>query len=214
MTEKEITIMEKFARVNALMHRMHHHMHMEDGVFTNVHRGQGRVLAILQMKPNMSQKDLGYLLDMRAQSLSELLLKLERNGYIKRTESEEDRRSMNISLTPEGEEAASKSGESSKEEFFSFLVHEEREVLSELLDKIITNLQEKTGGMDERRGGCGHHHGPHGHPFGPGHGPFGHGRRGGFGRHGRGGPHAHNFGPHSHEEMHEHFKEEEQEQED
>ena len=45
-------------------------------------RGQGRVLAILKMQPEISQKELLYLLDMRPQSLGELLSKLEKTDTL------------------------------------------------------------------------------------------------------------------------------------
>ena len=54
------------------------------------HRGQGRVLAILAENPEISQKKLSFLLDMRNQSLSELLAKLEKAGLITRVPSEEE----------------------------------------------------------------------------------------------------------------------------
>ncbi|WP_428897762.1 DNA-binding transcriptional regulator [Parelusimicrobium proximum] len=175
MTEKEFTLMEKFTRVLMLMHRAHHHNHMhQDGAFSNIHRGQGRVLALLKMKPNISQKELGYLLDLRAQSLSELLAKLEKNGFIQRAESEEDKRAMNISLTPKGEEAASKGEESGREDLFFFLTEKDKETLSAVLDKIIEGFKERTTEgeeYDRPRHHFSHFHGAHG-PFGRG------GRRG------------------------------------
>ncbi|MGB2578606.1 DNA-binding MarR family transcriptional regulator [Elusimicrobium simillimum] len=157
MTEREISLMEKFVRAGALMHRMHHHMHhMAGGPFANAHRGQGRVLALLKIQPNISQKDLAYLLDLRAQSLSELLAKLEKNGLVQRSASETDRRSMNISLTPAGEEAALQGEETSKEDFFSFLSDEEKTNLSNMLDKIIEGFGDRIS-EGEEHGGHRHH---------------------------------------------------------
>lgn len=47
-------------------------------------RGQGRVLKALALVPEISQKDLMVLLDMRQQSLAELLAKLEAKGLVER----------------------------------------------------------------------------------------------------------------------------------
>ena len=72
-------------RLEGLLHR-----HMAVGrqrTFMNPHRGQGRVLSILKLKPEITQKELTYLLDMSKQALGELLKKLENCGYITRTPS-------------------------------------------------------------------------------------------------------------------------------
>ncbi|MDR1124336.1 MAG: MarR family transcriptional regulator [Elusimicrobiota bacterium] len=146
MTEKSINLMEKLFRVVGLMHRLHHHSQMEHGPFASPHRGQGRVLAILKMQPEISQKDLGYLLDMRAQSLGELLAKLEKNGFITRAQSEEDQRVMNIKLTEKGAQAAAGAAEQDEEEgFFSTITRDEEKTLGAILDKVIKELESKTG---------------------------------------------------------------------
>ena len=90
----------QFMRVNELLVR---YWHSHRGI--NQHKGQGRILAILKMQPEIGQKELGYLLDMSKQSLAELLNKLEKNEYITRTQSEKDRRSFDIKLTNKGREA-------------------------------------------------------------------------------------------------------------
>ncbi len=46
----------------------------------NPYKGQGRVLALLKMQPEIMQKELGYLLDISTQALAELLNKLEKKG--------------------------------------------------------------------------------------------------------------------------------------
>ncbi|MCO5382366.1 MAG: ATP-binding cassette domain-containing protein [Methanosarcina barkeri] len=95
-------ILEQFIRLQGLLHRYHTQHFMEFGPLGNSHRGQGRMLSILKLKPEISQKELTYLLDMSKQGLAELLNKLEKKGYIKREPVEEDRRSFNIKLTEEG----------------------------------------------------------------------------------------------------------------
>jgi DNA-binding MarR family transcriptional regulator len=82
----------RFARLEMLMRRSHMHKFRSHGPFGNPHGGQGRVMAILKMQPEIGQKELGYLLDMSKQSLAELLGKLEKSGYITRTQSEQDHR--------------------------------------------------------------------------------------------------------------------------
>ena len=67
-------------------------------------QGQGRILSALRRKHNVSQKDLGTSLDIRPQSLGELLQKLEANDYIKRYRSPTDKRALIVELTEKGEE--------------------------------------------------------------------------------------------------------------
>src|SRR5471030_1811846 len=102
MNEDKIDLIEEFVRVQWLFHRYHQQNHTHHGPMGDPTRGQGRVLTILKMQPEISQKDLSYLLDMRPQSLGEILSKFEKSGYITRTPSETDRRVMNIKLTKNG----------------------------------------------------------------------------------------------------------------
>lgn len=50
----------------------------------------------------MSQQRLANILEIRATSLSEVLAKLEHKGYILREPSSTDKRTYDVSLTPEG----------------------------------------------------------------------------------------------------------------
>ncbi len=146
MEEKNFDLIMQLTRVEWLLHRYHQQNHMHFGPMGDPHKGQGRVLAILKMKPEISQKELLDLLDMRPQSLGELLSKLEKNGYITRTPSETDRRVLNIKLTKEGTEATQ-----SVEQGFSFdnlfecLNKEEQENLSSYLNRIIETLEAQLG---------------------------------------------------------------------
>lgn len=161
MSDNTTNLMEQFSRAVMLLHRYMHHR-MRDQRFGDPHRGQGRVLSLLKMQPEISQKDLSYLLDMRNQSLGELLTKLERSGYITRTPSETDRRVVNIKLTEAGAEAANQTEQSQQDssKIFDCLNEEEQQKLGEYMDRLITELEKQTGfeenefeGPWERRGG-------------------------------------------------------------
>lgn len=178
MSETTKDLMEQFIRLEALMHRYQLYSHKHQGPFGNPHRGQGRVLAILKMQPEISQKELGYLLDMRNQSLGELLGKLERSGYITRTPSETDRRTTNIKLTPQGAKAAAETdANQDADSLFACLSDEEQANLSDYLERMIVALEQKmtegeqdfAGGMD---GWCGGDFGGHRPPHGRGPGEF------------------------------------------
>lgn len=134
---------EQFTRIEWLLHRYHQRNHTHHGPMGDPRKGQGRVLAVLKMKPEISQKDLLYLLDMRPQSLGELLSKLEKSGYITRTQSETDRRVMNIKLTKEGTEATEQ--EFSFDKLFECLNEEEQINLSGYLNRIIETIEAQLG---------------------------------------------------------------------
>jgi DNA-binding MarR family transcriptional regulator len=145
MSEIQKEILEQFMRLQGLLHRYHTQHFMEFGPLRNPHRGQGRVLSILKMKPEISQKELTYLLDMSKQGLAELLDKLEKNGYIKRETVEEDRRSFNIKLTEEG---AAVIGEMDDmpldlDKVFDCLSDEEMAKLYEYLKRVIKCLEDQ-----------------------------------------------------------------------
>ncbi len=217
MEEKKDVLLEKFMRAHALLHRYQHHRAMQAGHPGSIHRGQGRLLAMLRVKPGISQKDLSYLLGMRSQSVGELLSKLERNGYITRTPSEADRRAMDISLTEEGERAAEQTEKQREdiENLFDFLSEEDRvtmdRLLTNLIEELSANFGEDEGGfgfppMNGRHGwgecphgGPHHPHHPH-HPHGEHpHGEHPHGERP-HGEHPHGehphGEHPHGERPH------------------
>jgi DNA-binding MarR family transcriptional regulator len=138
----EKSLMEMFHRMAALMRRYPRQRPHSRDAQGDPHRGQGRVLSILKIKPDISQKDLGYLLDMRSQSLSELLIKLERAGYVTRAPLEEDHRTMNIHLTELGAAAA---GQAEKHQadsgrLFDCLNAEEQANLSGYLKRLIARM--------------------------------------------------------------------------
>lgn len=109
----------------------------------NPHRGQGRILSILKLKPEITQKELTYLLDMSKQALGELLSKLESCGYITRTPSKEDGRVMLITLTEKGkaESAEMESDSDDTEDLFQCLTDDEQKNLEQYLERLITTWQ-------------------------------------------------------------------------
>lgn len=137
-------LFEQFGRIEWLLHRLHQQGHRAHGPLGDPHRGQGRILAMLKMQPGISQKDLSYLLDIRPQSLGELLVKLERGGYIVRTQSEADRRVMDIRLTDAGVRAAQQPFDWGG--VFDCLSAEEQEALSGYLQRIIAALEGQLAG--------------------------------------------------------------------
>lgn len=145
MNEIKMTVIEQLQQLQMLMHRTMFHTFAGDGRTRDPRRGQGRVLAILKIKPEISQRDLTYLLDMSKQSIAELLTKLEKNKYITREQSEEDKRVMIIKLTKEGMQAAENVEDSVPEtaKFLNCLNDAELATFSEYLERIIKSCEEQ-----------------------------------------------------------------------
>ncbi|MDR1796968.1 MAG: MarR family transcriptional regulator [Clostridiales Family XIII bacterium] len=195
MNEIKTTIAEQLRQLQMLMHRASFHPFMAGGRAHNPHRGQGRVLAILKLKPEISQRELTYLLGMSRQSIAELLAKLERSGYITREPSEEDRRVVTVRLTEAGKSAADGAEEEAPEteKILGCLNDDELAAFSGYLGRIIQRYEEQFPEEDfeQRRKMMEEFMAQHGHGFG-GHGrPHGRGCGGGHGR-----PRRHGSGDH------------------
>ena len=190
---------ERLHRLHRLMRRRHMGRR-RGGPLADTTRGRGRVLAALQMHSPIPTRELAYLLDIRQQSLNELLQKLQADGLVERRPSPTDRRVMLVHLTEAGRDA--KLGDEAAD-YLSSLTDEEVASLTALLDKVIAALEEQVGADDgdpdewmaeaRRRMGDEHFEAMmrmREHGFGPG--PFGGPGPGPFGGHGHG--HGHGRG--------------------
>lgn len=139
-------LMRAFTRTEHLLHRYHRMKERERRGF-DPRRGQGRILALLSKVPEISQKELAFLLDIRPQSLGELLRKLEQSGLIERTPSPEDRRLMRVQLTPAGKSACP--SPETDTEVFDCLSEAEQQDLCRLLGAISAHLQALTADAPE-----------------------------------------------------------------
>jgi len=166
MNDEENRLLELLVRLGWLLRGRHMRGLREHGPMSTPHQGQGRILALLRIKPAISQKELATILDIRSQSLGELLAKLERQGYITRTPSTEDRRVMDIRLTEAGQAASDTPDETEdSESFLTCLTQEEQLTLAEFLERLIGKLEAQVTAEGSERGR--HFHGPfeHGHEF-------------------------------------------------
>lgn len=139
MNEMYTSIYEKLNVLQALMKRQEKASQERFGPFADMSRGQGRILAMLKIQPEIATRDLAFLLGIRQQSLNELLNKLEKGGYVIRKPSEKDRRVMMVCLTDKGKQEPA--GIRDHEEYLSALNTEELEKFGEYLDRIIAVLQ-------------------------------------------------------------------------
>lgn len=130
---------EKLSTLQWLMKRHQMFCQAESGPFADTTRGQGRILAMLKIQPEIATKELAYLLGIRQQSLNELLNKLEKNGYVERKPSENDKRVMIVHLTEKGKQV--QQPETDYHNIFDCLLPNELEQLSQYLDRIIAAFQ-------------------------------------------------------------------------
>lgn len=159
-TESE-TLFSIFVRCSHLVGRGHHHR-------GGGHHGQGRILSTLGESGTMSQKELMELHQIRSASLSELLGKLEASGYVTRDKDEEDKRSVNITITEKGKSVAAEHEQWRQEaatKLFAPLTTEEQTELSGLLLKLLTAWKEERTAADLEQH-VHHHHYHRGHHAG------------------------------------------------
>ncbi|BDR58692.1 MarR family winged helix-turn-helix transcriptional regulator [Xylocopilactobacillus apicola] len=142
-------IQHKLMHLQMLLKKWHMKNRVDHGPFADPMFGQGRVLALLKMQESISTRDLSFLLNIRMQSLNELLNKLEKSGYVEKSLSEEDKRVTIIHLTNKGRDAAEKSPEIDSP--FDTLNPEELSQFGEYLDRIIDELEEKVGSDEDER---------------------------------------------------------------
>ena len=141
---------EKLTRLQWLLHIQQMDSYRRGGHLADTTRGQGRILAALQMRDGISTKDLSYLLGLAVSSLNEFLLKLEKGGYITREQSEQDKRVILVRLTEKGKSQQNQPEEATDPgNIFDCLSDDEQVSLGTFLDKVITALGEKLGFDDE-----------------------------------------------------------------
>lgn len=143
--------------------------------------GMDRPLSILADNEGVSSRELAELLDIRPSSLTELLARLESEGFVVRAADNEDRRVTRVSLTEKGKELAAKMKAEHEQRVArvnSCFTDEEAAKFCELCERLGAHLEAIAREDGEPEGDFmppppphvhGFHHGPHGH----------HGSRGG-----------------------------------
>ena len=84
MDDMYTAVYEKLSTLQWLMKRRQMFSQAQAGPFADPARGQGRILAMLKIQPEIKTRELAYLLGIRQQSLNELLNKLEKSGHVER----------------------------------------------------------------------------------------------------------------------------------
>lgn len=102
--------------------------------------GMGRVLSTLNDNGDTCQASLARELDIRPQSLSEVLVRLEEDGCITRQPSPTDKRQTIVGITEQGRTRVAEFRKRHRERakaFLAPLTEEEKDDLARLLDKLI-----------------------------------------------------------------------------
>lgn len=105
------------------------------------HHGTGRILSkLVHQGDGISQAALAEKMNIRPQSLSEALAKMEERGWIERRPNPQDKRGTLVYLSEQGreqEEQLSARRRAAAEQLLSALTEDEKELLGGLLDKIL-----------------------------------------------------------------------------
>lgn len=131
-----------------------------------LHPGLARPLEILANNDGVTSRELAELLDIRPSSLTELLGKLETEGFVSRSADESDRRVSRVSLTDKGKELAAKLNaehEQRKARASACFTDEETAQFCALCERLSQHLQS----LAKEDGEDGEHmpHHPHLHDF-------------------------------------------------
>lgn len=123
----------------------------------------GRALMALQAQDGASPAELCEAMDVRPSSMSELLARMEEDGYITRTVNEEDKRATKVFLSDSGKETAAHIESRFREEYERMTACFDEDELArfcELCDRLSAHLESLPEAEDCHPHGC---HGPHGH---------------------------------------------------
>jgi len=144
-------------RLNRLMHRTGHQEPGRNGLF----RGQAHLLETVRTHDGIVQRDLAEKLDIRPSSLTEMLSKMEQDGFTERRQDNKDQRLMHIHLTGKGMQYFAMMDESEVHQMktlFRSLSNEEALTMLTLCNKLGSGLDHESGVEEKKR-----HSGPDGH---------------------------------------------------
>lgn len=138
----DIELIKKFINLNKVLIQFQKDRHRDFMHIAYRGRGQNSILKILADCDTMPQSELVKQLDMRPQSASEMLKKLEKKGLVTRCQSETDKRVTDLQITEQGKQIYKQS-----EEFtpiaLNVLSDEEKQQFANILDKLTEEIQKK-----------------------------------------------------------------------
>lgn len=108
-------------------------------------RGQERIFSILMENPRISQKRVQDMMEIQSGSISELVNKMEKKGFLRRERDEDDKRKINLILTQKGKDSYKESGikEIETSEMLRVLSKSEQDELKIILKKLVEDWEER-----------------------------------------------------------------------
>lgn len=131
----------KLAELQRAIQKWHNALRRQTGdIAANPITGQGRVLSVLAESGDMPQRDMSSRLGITPQSLGEMLVKLERAGYITREATGTGAHTLSVSITDAGRERVDKHGDVN---YFDDFSDEEIQQFADSVDRAIEDLNRK-----------------------------------------------------------------------
>lgn len=124
--------------------RLHSRLSFTELAKYGITQGQPRILRYLSTHEGCIQRELCDNCHLEPASVTNILSIMERDGLINRQYEEGNRRSLNVYLTPKGQEAmqyVNQVHQRMEEESFSDFSEEEKEQVKNFLERIFSNLK-------------------------------------------------------------------------
>ncbi|MEI3377188.1 MAG: MarR family transcriptional regulator [Coriobacteriales bacterium] len=99
---REDELFDKYMLIRQMVEAVRNKNTSKAGPLGDTTRGRGRVLALLKQKDGVSTKEMATVMGIRVSSLNEVLSKMEKDGFVERSASPDDRRVMLVWLTDKG----------------------------------------------------------------------------------------------------------------
>ena len=99
---REDELFDKYMLIRQMVEAVRNKNTSKAGPLGDTTRGRGRVLSLLKQKDGISTKDMATIMGIRVSSLNEVLSKMEKDGFVERSASPDDRRVMLVWLTDKG----------------------------------------------------------------------------------------------------------------
>ena len=135
---EELELLILFKKCNKALHKCHQ-QNDPKGSF----RGKGQLLSVLSKQDGISQTELANHMDIARASMSELLMKVEKAGLVKRKPDSNDKRIIRVYLTQLGKDKAIENSAFTGRlavKAFEVYTQEEMNQLALLLSKFIEQL--------------------------------------------------------------------------
>ena len=141
---REGELFDKYMLIRQMVEAVRNKNTSKLGPLGDTTRGRGRVLALLKQKDGVSTKEMATVMGIRVSSLNEVLGTMEKDGYVERSASPDDRRVMLVWLTDKGK-AVELPDQKMPEIIFGKLNQGAQNQLCMYFEQMISSLQNELG---------------------------------------------------------------------